>query len=44
MLGYVTGHLDTNLGNAKSAFQLLGQKKDICKNWNPLVNLICNVQ
>jgi hypothetical protein len=44
MLGYVTGHLDTNLGNAKSACQLLGQNKDICKNWNPLVNLICNVQ
>jgi uncharacterized cysteine cluster protein YcgN (CxxCxxCC family) len=36
MLGYVSGHLDTNLGNAKSACQLLGQKKDICKNWNPL--------
>jgi hypothetical protein len=30
MLGYVTGHLDTNVGNAKSACQLLGQKKDPC--------------
>jgi hypothetical protein len=44
MLGFVIGHLNTKLGNAKSACQLLGQKKDICKNWNPLVNLMCNVQ
>ncbi len=44
MLEYVNGHLDTKLGNEKSACQLLGHKKDICKNWNPLVNLMCNLQ
>ncbi len=44
MLGYVIGHLDTNLGNAKNACQHLGQKKNISKNWNPLVNLTCNEQ